>query len=115
MISTGESAPGRSGNRGVLRGVTNFFAFQMLLGVVLTRKSDQWEFLAFFIALKYPCLESRARLTRVSVRRFFANLQALAYSLRRAVRAGVHQGFDLGEGREVGVWRRIVAVRVSRE
>ena len=49
------------------------------------------------------------------MRCFFANLQALAYSLRRAVRAGVHQGFDLGEGREVGVWRRIVAMRVSRE
>ena len=39
----------------------------------------------------------------VSVRCFFASLQALAYSLRRAVRAGVHPGFDLGEGREVGV------------
>ena len=95
--------------------MTNFFAVQMLWGVVLARKSVQWEFLAFVIALKYPCLESRARLTRVSVRCFFANLQALAYSLRKAVRAWVHQGFDLGEGREVGVWRRIVAVRVSRE
>ena len=75
----------------------------MLWGVVLARKSVQWEFLPLFIALKYPCLESRARLTRVSVRCFFANLQALAYSLRRVVRPGVHQGFDLGEGREVGV------------
>ena len=46
---------------------------------------------------------------------FFANLQALAYSLFRAVRAGVHQGFDLREGREVGVWRLIVTMRVSRE
>ena len=115
MISTGELAPGRSGKKGVLRGVTNFFAVQMLWGVVLTRNSAQWEFLAFFIALKYPCLERQARLTRSSVRCFFANLQALAYSLRRVVREGVHQGFDLGEGREVGVWRRIVAVRVSRE
>ena len=35
--------------------------------------------------------------------------------LRRAVREGVHQGFDLGEGRAVGVWRRMVAVRQSRE
>ena len=59
--------------------------------------------LAFFIALKYPCLESHARLTRVSVRCYFASLQALAYSLRRAVRAVVHQGFDLGVGRKVGV------------
>ena len=49
------------------------------------------------------------------MRCFFANLQALAYSLRKAVRAGVHQGFDFGEGSEVGVWRRIVAVRVSRK
>ena len=103
LISTGELAPGRSGNRGVLRGVTNFFAVQMLWGVVLARKSVQWEVLAFFITLKYPCLKSRARLTRVSVRCFFAILQALAYSLRRAVRAGVHQDFDLGEGHEVGV------------
>ena len=115
LISTGELAPGISGNRGVLRGVTNFFAVQILWGVVLARKSVQWEFLAFFIALKYLCLESWARLMRVTVRCFFANLQALAYSLRRAVRAGVHQGFDLGEGREVGVWRRIISVRVSRE
>ena len=44
LISTGESAPGRSGKRGVLRGVTNFFAVQMLWGVVLARKSLQWEF-----------------------------------------------------------------------
>ena len=115
MISSGELAPGRSGNRGVLRGVTNLFAVQMLWGVVLARKSVQSEFLALFIALKYPSLESRARLTRVSVRCFFVNLQALAYSLHRAVRAGVHQGFDLGEGREVGVWRRMVAMMVSRE
>ena len=114
MISTGELVLGRSGNRGVLRGVMNFFAVQMLWGVVLARKSVQWEILAFYIVLKYPWFESRARLTRVSVRCFFANLQALAYSLRRVVSAGVHQGFDLGEGREVGVWRRIVAVRVSR-
>ena len=114
LISTGELAPGRSGNRGVLQGVTNFFAVQMLWGVVLARKSVQWEFLAFFIALKYPCLESRARLARVSVWCFFANLQGLAYSLRRAVRAGVHQGLDLGEGCEVEVWERIVAMRVSR-
>ena len=58
LIYTGELAPGRSGNRGVLWGVTNFFAVQMLWGVVLARESVQWEFLAFFIALKYPCLES---------------------------------------------------------
>ena len=95
--------------------MTNFFAVQMLLGVVLARKSFQGEFLAFFIALKYPCLESRARLTRFSVRCFFANLQALAYCLRKAVRAGVHQGLDLREGHEVGVWRRTVVVSVSRE
>ena len=69
------------GNRGVLRGVMNFFAVQMLWGVVLARKLVQWEFFAFFIALKYPCLESRARLTRPSVRCSFALLQALAYSL----------------------------------
>ena len=49
------------------------------------------------------------------MRYFLASLDALAYSLRRVVREGVHQGFDLGEGREVGVWRRTVAVRVSRE
>ena len=49
------------------------------------------------------------------MRSFLAFLQALAYSLRRVVRAGVHHGFDLGEGREVGVWRRMVAVRASRE
>ena len=49
------------------------------------------------------------------MRCFFASLQALAYSLHRPVRAGVHQGFDLGEGREVGVWRRIVTMRLSRE
>ena len=115
LISSGELAEGRSGNRGILRGATNFFAVQMLWGVVLARKSVQWDFLAFFITWKYPCLESRARHTSVSVRCFFANLQALAYSLRRVVRERVHQGFDLGEGREVGVWRRIVAVRVSRE
>ena len=115
LISTGVLASGRFGKRGVLRGVTNFFAVQILWGVVLARNSVQWEFLAFLIALKYPCLESRARLARSSVRCFFASLQALAYSLRRAVREGVHQGFDLGEGREVGVWRRMVAVRASRE
>ena len=115
LISTSELTPGRSGNHGVLREVTNFFAVHMLWGVVLARKSVQWEFLAFFIALNYPCLESRARLTWVCVRFFFASLQALAYSLRRAVRAWVHQGFDLGEGHEVGVCRRIVAMRVLRE
>ena len=71
--------------------------------------------LGFLITLKYPCLGSRGRLTRSSVRSFLAFLQALAYSLRRAVRAGVHQGFNMGEGREVGVWRRMVAVRASRE
>ena len=103
LISAGEVASGRSGKRGVLRGATNFFTVQMLWGVVLARKSDQWAFLAFLIALKYPRLESRARATVSSVRCFLANLDALAYSLRRAVRAGVHQGFDLGEGREVGV------------
>ena len=103
MISTGELASGRSGNRGVLRGARNLFAVQILLGVVLATKSVQWKFLAFLITLKYPWHESRARLTRVSVRCFFANLQALAYPLRKAVRAGVHQGFDLGEGSEVGV------------
>ena len=32
------------------------------------------------------------------MRCFLANLQALAYSLRRAVREGVHHGFDLGGG-----------------
>ena len=115
LISTGELAPGRSGNGGILWGVTNFFAVQMLWGVVLARKSDQWEFLAFFIALKYPCLERRARPTRVSVQCFFVNLQALAYSLRRAVREGVYQGCDLGEGCEVGVLRPMAAVRVSSE
>ena len=52
---------------------------------------------------------------KASVQCFFAILQALAYFLRSVVREGVHQGFDLGEGREVGVWRRIAAVRVSRE
>ena len=41
LISTGDSAPGRSGNRGVLRGATNFFAVQMLWRVVLARKSVQ--------------------------------------------------------------------------
>ena len=49
------------------------------------------------------------------MRYFFAILQALAYSLHRAVREGDHQGLDLGEGREIGVWRRITAVRMSRE
>ena len=52
LISTGELAPGRSGKRGVLLGATNFFAIQMLWGVVFAKKSVQWEFLAFFIALK---------------------------------------------------------------
>ena len=51
MISAGELAPGRSGKRGVLQRATNFFAVQMLWGVVLARKSDQWEFLAFLMAL----------------------------------------------------------------
>ena len=115
MISTGELAPGRSGKRGERRGVTNFFAVQMLWGVVLARKWIQWEFLAFLIALKYPWLESRAKATSSSVQCFLASLQDLAYSLRRTVREGVHQGLDLGEGREVGVWRRMVAVRLSRE
>ena len=49
------------------------------------------------------------------MRCFFANLQDLAYSLRRAVREGVHQGFDLGEGRETGVWRWTDALRGLRE
>ena len=115
LISSGESAPGRSGNCGVFQGVTNFFAVQMFWGLVLATISVQWEFLALFIALKYHCLEIRARFTRVSVRCFFANLQALAYSLRRAVWAGVYKGFDLGEGHEVGVWKGMVAVRLSRE
>ena len=75
----------------------------MLWGVVLARKSTQWEFLAFLIAFKYPCLESLARLMESSVRCFFAFLHALAYSLRRAVREEDHHGLDLGEGREVGV------------
>ena len=52
LISARELAPGRSGNRGVLRGVTNFFAVQMSCGVVLARKLVQWEFLAFFIAFR---------------------------------------------------------------
>ena len=115
LISTGELASGRVGKSGMLRGVTNFFAVHMLWGVVLARKLAQWEFFALLIALKYPCLESQARATRSSVPCFLASLDALAYSLRRVVRRGVHQGFDLGEGREVGVWRRTVAVRVSRE
>ena len=103
LISPGELAWGRLGKRGILREVTNFFAVQMLWGMVLAWKSDQWKFLACLIALKYPCLESRARSTRSSVRYFFASLLALAYSLGRAVWGGVYQGFDLGEGREVGV------------
>ena len=41
LISTGELAPGRSGKRGVLLGVTNFFAVQMLWGDVLASKSVQ--------------------------------------------------------------------------
>ena len=49
------------------------------------------------------------------MRCFFANLQALAYSLCRIVRDGDHQSFDLGEGRESGVWRQIKAVRASWE
>ena len=52
LISAGESAAGRSGERGTLRGVTNFFAVQMLWGVVFARNSVQWEFVAFFMALK---------------------------------------------------------------
>ena len=115
LIATGELALGSSGNRGVLRGATNIFAVLMLWGVVFATNSTQWEFLAFLNALKYPCLESLASLTKPSVRCFFANLEALAYSLRGAVREGVHQGFDLGVGRESGVWRRITAVSVSRE
>ena len=71
--------------------------------------------MAFLIALEYPCLESLAASMDASVRHFLAVLQALAYSLRRVVRDGVHHGLDLGDGRETGVWRRIVAVRVSRE
>ena len=103
LISTGELAPGSWWKRGVLRGATNFFAVQMLWGVVLARNSAQWEFLAFVIALKYPCLESLARLMVSSVPCFFALLHALEYSLRRAVRDGDHQGLDLGEVRVIGV------------
>ena len=54
LISTGELASGRSGKRETLQGVTNFFVVQILCGVVLARKSDQWDFLAFLTALKYP-------------------------------------------------------------
>ena len=37
-----------------------------------------------------------------SVRYLLAALVALAYSFGRVVRREVHQGLDLGEGREVG-------------
>ena len=51
LISTGELAPGNSGKRGVFLGATNFFAVQILWGVVFARKSAQWKFSAAFIAL----------------------------------------------------------------
>ena len=108
-------SPGELGKTRDLSGGDKLLCRPDLWGVVFARNSAQWEFLAFFIALKYPCLESLARLMRASVRCFFASLLALAYSLRRVVREGVHQGFDLGEGRETWVWRRINAVRASRE
>ena len=115
LISTVELALGSSGKRGFLQGATNFLACHMLWGVVLARNCALWEFLAYFIPLKFPCLESLARLTKASVRCFLTNLEALAYSLRSVVREGDHPGFDFGEERDTGVWWQITAVRVSRE
>ena len=53
--------------------------------------------------LMYPSLDLLAAVTRSWVWSFFALRKALANSLRRAVSTGVHQGVDLGEGRESGV------------
>ena len=44
------AGPGEFGETRVFPGATNFFAVQMLWGVVFARNSAQWEFLAFFIA-----------------------------------------------------------------
>ena len=52
FMAVGVSAPGRVGNRGVFRGATYCLAVQMFWGVVLARKSAQYEALARFIALK---------------------------------------------------------------
>ena len=49
------------------------------------------------------------------MRDFFTTLVALEYSLRRAVRRGVHQGLEWGEDLEVGVTDLIRAVRRLRE
>ena len=45
----------------------------------------------------------------------FSQPACLGVFLSQGSEGGVHHGFDLGEGREIGVWRRMVAVRESRE
>ena len=52
FMVVGVSAPGSVGNRGVFQGATYCLAVQMFWGVVLARKSAQYEALARFIALK---------------------------------------------------------------
>ena len=49
------------------------------------------------------------------MRYFLAVLAALAYSLRKAVRRVVHQGLDLGEGRDVGTDAQMVGTSWSSE
>lgn len=51
-MAAGESAPGRVGNQGVLRGATYCLAVQIFWGVVLARKFDQYAPLARLMALK---------------------------------------------------------------
>ena len=46
---------------------------------------------------------------------FFATLVVLEYALQRAVRRGVHQGLEGGEGLEVGVSDLTQAMRTLRE
>ena len=78
------------------------------------RKSAQLGALAFSMALKYSSLELLAVARRSQVWIFMALCEAFTNSLRSVVRRGVHQGFDLGKGRERGVWVSIVEERVER-
>jgi len=56
------------------------------------------------MGLKYPSLGRLAAVKRSWVWSLFALGEALLNSLRRVVSRGVHEGWDLGEGRERGVW-----------
>ena len=66
------------------------------------------------MALKYPSLDCLAAVWRSRVWSFFALCVSLVNWLRRVVRRGVHQSFDLGEGLERGVWVSMVEMRVQR-